>query len=61
MDFQALASDEPDCFFEEWYRDCMVIENIAKNPDTILSRCDQNKVDLLLNQYLQGDTDLKTR
>ena len=60
---QALGSEETDsCFFEEWYRDCMVVDNVAKNPDSILARCDQNKVDLLLNQYLSGqDTDLKTR
>ncbi|CAG7834597.1 unnamed protein product [Allacma fusca] len=57
---QSLESTEPDCFFEEWYQNCMVEENTAKNPDGIIARCDQSKVDVLLNQYLQGDTELKT-
>jgi len=39
----------------------MVDSKVAKNPDAIAARCDQKKVDLLLNQYLQGDTELNTR
>ncbi|ODM91250.1 Mediator of RNA polymerase II transcription subunit 24, partial [Orchesella cincta] len=57
---KALSSEEPDSFFEEWYKDCMVENHVAKNPDVIINRCDSNKVDLLLNQYIQGDTELKT-
>jgi len=59
--FKALFSEEPDSFFEEWYRDCMVENHVAKNPDVIINRCDSNKVELLLNQYMQADGELKTR
>lgn len=57
---KSVSSDEQDSFFEEWHKDCMVENHVAKNPETILSRCEPNKVDLLLNQYIQGDTELKT-
>lgn len=54
------SESDGDSFFEEWYKDCMVENHVAKNPDTILNRCEPNKVDLLLNQYGQGDGELKT-
>lgn len=58
---QTLSSDESDYFFLEWYNECMVENNTVKNPDWIANRCDPNKVEILINQYLQGDTELKTR
>lgn len=56
----ALSFDEQDSFFEEWYKDCMVENHVAKNPDIIINRCEPNKVDLLLNQYMQNGAELKT-
>ncbi|XP_035705952.1 mediator of RNA polymerase II transcription subunit 24 isoform X2 [Folsomia candida] len=57
---EALASDESDYFFVEWYNECMVENNSVKNPDAILNRCNQNKVEILINTFLQGESELKT-
>lgn len=39
----------------------MVENNSVKNPDAILNRCNQNKVEILINTFLQGESELKTR
>jgi hypothetical protein len=54
------SDDESDHFFINWYTECMVENNTVKNPDTIINRCDQTRVEMLTNQYLQGDPELKT-
>lgn len=55
-----VVSLEEESFFEEWCKNCMMDIDSTKNPTNILGQCDQGKVDLLLGQYLQTDSELKT-
>lgn len=48
---QVVLEENGDSFFELWVRESMVEKGHTKSPEAILSLCDSNKVDALLQQF----------
>ncbi|RWS00264.1 mediator of RNA polymerase II transcription subunit 24-like protein, partial [Dinothrombium tinctorium] len=49
-----------DSFFATWCAQCLTEGGRYRNPDAILINCEQNKVDVLLNQFTSTDSEFKT-
>ncbi|XP_054723473.1 mediator of RNA polymerase II transcription subunit 24-like [Uloborus diversus] len=53
-------TDKKDSFFVQWASQCVAEGGKFKCPELLLSRCDQNNVDILLSQFLNTEQEIKT-
>lgn len=52
-------NDIKDAFFVQWASECLMEGGKFKHPDLLLSHCQQNNVENLLAQFLEGEQEFK--
>lgn len=53
-------SETKDSFFATWCAQSLAEEGRYRCPDLVLTNCDPNRVDIILNQFTSTDTEFKT-